>query len=69
LYYLKKRQLLTPAQGAKTVVHLASANDVGGVTGKYFHDMKEHQSSDFSYDKAAQNKLWALSVKLSGIDL
>jgi NAD(P)-dependent dehydrogenase (short-subunit alcohol dehydrogenase family) len=68
LYYLKKRQLLTPEQGAATLVFLASANDVMGITGKYFSDLKEIKSSDISYDKALQDKVWEFSAKLGGID-
>jgi len=69
LYYLKKRQLLTPEQGATTLVFLASAHDVTGITGKYFNDLKDIKSSDISYDKALQDKIWEFSVRLSGIDL
>ena len=69
IYYWSKRQLLTPAQGAETVVYLASSEDVEGVTGKYFTNKEEKKSSVISYDKAIQEKLWALSVELSGIGL
>lgn len=69
LYYLKKRQLLTPAQGAETIVYLASSDDVEGITGKYFTNKEEKKSSVISYDKAIQEKLWALSVELGGISL
>jgi len=69
LYYLKKRQLLTPEQGAATLVFLASANEVAGITGKYFNDLKEIKSSDISYNKTLQDKMWEFSVKLGGIDL
>ncbi len=68
LYYLKKRQLLTPARGAETIVYLASSDDAIGITGKYFLGKKEKRSSDLSMDKAIQEKLWASSVELSGID-
>ncbi len=68
IYYLKKRQLLTPNQGAETLVFLSSADDVIGITGKYFNEMKEKRSSDISYDKVLQDKIWELSVTLSGID-
>jgi len=68
IYYLKKRQLLTPAQGAETVVYLASSSDVEGITGRYFRDKKERRSSDISYDKVIQEKLWTSSVELSGIN-
>jgi len=69
IYYLRKRQLLTPEEGAETLVFLASSDDVIGITGKYFVEMKEKRSSDISYDKALQNEIWELSVKLSSIDL
>jgi len=69
IYYLRKRQLLTPEQGAETLVFLSSADDVIGITGKYFIKMKEKRSSDISYDKALKDKIWELSVALSGIDL
>lgn len=68
-YYAMKRQLLTAEQGAKTVVFLASAVDLDGVTGKYFYDMKEKRSSDISYDKALQAEMWELSARLCGITL
>jgi retinol dehydrogenase-14 len=69
LYYLRKRQLLTPMQGAETVVYLASSDAVMGITGRYFFNKKETRSSDISYDKAAQERLWEMSVELSGNDL
>ena len=69
LYYLMKRQLLTPARGAETIVYIASSDDVEGITGKYFTNKEEKKSSVISYDKAIQEKLWASSVELSGIDL
>jgi NAD(P)-dependent dehydrogenase (short-subunit alcohol dehydrogenase family) len=68
IYYWSKRQLLTPAQGAETVVYLASSDEVEGVTGKYFTNKEEKKSSAISYDKATQETLWASSVELSGID-
>ncbi|MGB8959565.1 MAG: SDR family oxidoreductase [Candidatus Aminicenantales bacterium] len=69
LYYLMKRQLLTPAQGAETIVYLASSDDVVGVTGKYFANKEERKASMISYDKAIQEELWALSVELSGMSM
>jgi len=69
IYYCSKRQLLTPAQGAESVVYLASSDDVKGITGKYFMNKAEKKSSVISHDKAIQEKLWASSVELSGMDL
>jgi NAD(P)-dependent dehydrogenase (short-subunit alcohol dehydrogenase family) len=69
LYYLMKRQLLTPAQGAETIVYLASSDEVEGITGTFFKDKKEKKPSDMSYDRTLQDKLWVLSAGLGGIDL
>ena len=66
-YYLLKRNLLTPKQGAETVVYLASAREVEGITGKYFYKKKEKKSSDESYNIEKAKQLWELSEKLCGI--
>jgi len=68
-YYWRKRQLLTPAQGAETVVYLASADEVEGTTGKYFFNKTQKKSSVISYEKTFQEELWVSSVELSGRDL
>lgn len=69
IYYAMKRRLLTAEQGAKTVVFLASADDVEAITGKYFYEMKDKRSSDISYDEALQAEMWELSARLCGIAL
>ncbi len=66
-YYIIKRQLLTPKQGAETVIYLASSSDVKGVTGKFFYKKKEIKSSVESYDEEIAKKLWVLSEKLCSI--
>ncbi len=58
---------LTPAQGADTVVYLASSPDVEGVTGKYWVNRKQVQSSPESYNEADQKRLWSVSEQLAGI--
>jgi NAD(P)-dependent dehydrogenase (short-subunit alcohol dehydrogenase family) len=63
-YYALKRQLITPARGAETLVHLASASSLNGVTGKYFHEKREVHSSAASRDRAAAERLWSLSLEL-----
>lgn len=69
IHLLQSKQYRTPAQGAETIVHLASSEDVTGVTGKYFKDKEERRSSELSHDRAVQNSLWVLSATLGGIDL
>ena len=53
-----------PEQGAATSIYLASSPEVEGVTGKYFSDNKETQSSTVSYDVDAQKRLWQLSEQM-----
>lgn len=54
------------AQGSKTSVYLASSNIVEGVSGKYFSNSRMVNSSDVSYNKNVQDKLWELSEKMTG---
>ena len=67
VYHSLKRKLLTPKQGAQTVVYLSSSPEVEGIAGKYFYMRKEKQSSVESYDIEAAKRLWELSEKLCGI--
>jgi NAD(P)-dependent dehydrogenase (short-subunit alcohol dehydrogenase family) len=61
--------LLKPMQrkvdeGAQTSIYLASSPEVEGVSGKYFADSKAVDSDPASYDKAAAEKLWQLSLEM-----
>ncbi|MEI6126694.1 MAG: SDR family oxidoreductase [Pseudomonadota bacterium] len=67
VYYLMKRQLISPSKAAETILYLALSDEVQGVTGKYFAGKKEISSSDVSCDRDAQKKLWDLSDKLCSI--
>jgi NAD(P)-dependent dehydrogenase (short-subunit alcohol dehydrogenase family) len=53
-------------EGAQTSIYLASSPEVEGVTGKYFTDCKPVQSSLESYDNATAEKLWQVSLELTG---
>ena len=57
----------TPAQGAATSIHLASAPDLERVTGRYFANSKPKRSSTRSYDEAAAARLWQVSADLVGL--
>jgi retinol dehydrogenase 14 len=59
--------LKTPAQGAATSMHLASAPDLEQVTGGYFANSKPKRSSKRSYDEAAAARLWQVSTDLVGL--
>lgn len=56
---------LKPAQGADTVVYLATSPEVEGVTGQYFAKRRPTPAAKAAYDKAAQRRLWELSEQLS----
>jgi retinol dehydrogenase 14 len=57
----------TPAQGAATSIHLASAPDLEQVTGRYFADCKPKTSSKLSHDETAAARLWQISADLVGL--
>ena len=56
--------LKTPAQGAATTVHLASAPELRGVSGKYFADSKPKHPMRIAQDDALAERLWAISEQL-----
>jgi len=58
---------ITPEQGARTSIHLASAPEVEGVSGEYFVKGRQQRSSDVSYDREAATRLWDISAELTGI--
>lgn len=55
-----------PEEGAQTSIYLAASPEVEGVTGKYFANCKPVQSSPESYDKTVAEKLWQVSLELTG---
>ena len=59
--------MLTPSQGAATQVHVASAPELGGVTGKYFVKKQAVESSPASSDEAAARRLWDMSAEMTGL--
>jgi NAD(P)-dependent dehydrogenase (short-subunit alcohol dehydrogenase family) len=64
---LVHRNSLTPEQGARTIVYLASSPDVEGVTGKYFVREQEVESDPVSYDESAARRLWEVSKEMVGL--
>jgi NAD(P)-dependent dehydrogenase (short-subunit alcohol dehydrogenase family) len=58
---------LTPEEGAKTIVYLATAPEVAKVSGKYFHLCKEVLPSDEAQKDADARRLWDVSLQLSGL--
>jgi NAD(P)-dependent dehydrogenase (short-subunit alcohol dehydrogenase family) len=56
--------LSDPVRGAVTSVHLASAPELEGVTGRYFARSRPKPSSRRSRDEAAAARLWRVSADL-----
>jgi NAD(P)-dependent dehydrogenase (short-subunit alcohol dehydrogenase family) len=58
---------LTPEQGAETVVYLAAAPEIAGVTGGYFDKCRVRLPSAEAQDDATARRLWDESAKLAGL--
>jgi NAD(P)-dependent dehydrogenase (short-subunit alcohol dehydrogenase family) len=59
---------LSPEDGAKTSVYLASSPDVDGITGRYFVKEKPTESSPQSRDADVSQRLWELSEEMTGFE-
>jgi retinol dehydrogenase 12 len=57
---------LSPEEGAKTSIYLASSPEVEGVSGRYFVKQKPVESSPQSRDTEAAARLWKLSEEMTG---
>lgn len=58
---------ITPEKGARTSVYLAASPKIEGVSGKYFANESQVESSAASKDEAVAGKLWSLSESLTGM--
>lgn len=65
---IAKRFALSPEEGAKTLIYLASSPEVAAVTGKYFHNCQPLQPSKAAQDDSAARQLWETSAKLAGTE-
>jgi NAD(P)-dependent dehydrogenase (short-subunit alcohol dehydrogenase family) len=57
--------MLSPANGAKTSIYLASSPEVANVTGKFFDKCREVPPTAAAQDAAAAKRLWDISAKLT----
>jgi retinol dehydrogenase 12 len=58
---------ISPDDGAKTSIYLASSPEVEGVTGQYFAKSKPAKSTRPTHDQAAAARLWELSEEMTGL--
>jgi NAD(P)-dependent dehydrogenase (short-subunit alcohol dehydrogenase family) len=56
----------TVEDGASTSIYLASSMEVESVSGKYFVDKRPVDSDPASYDPAAAERLWNVSLEMIG---
>jgi len=58
---------ISPEKGAETLVYLASSPEVAGISGKYWNEKQQKRSSDISYDREQQQRLWEYSAEVTGV--
>jgi NAD(P)-dependent dehydrogenase (short-subunit alcohol dehydrogenase family) len=54
----------SPEEGARTMIYLASSNDVEGVSGRYYQDLHPEKSAPSTYDVSLAQRLWEISEGL-----
>ncbi len=59
------RNALTPEEGARTIVYLASSPEVADVTGNFFVREKVRAPAAASLDEEAARRLWELSEQMT----
>jgi len=64
---LVKFKAMSPEEGAKTSIYLASSSEIEGVSGKFFTKMKEKEPNKLAFDKKLQKELWDLSLDLTNL--
>ncbi len=67
VFKLGKRFMLTPEQGADTIVYLASSTAVAGQTGGYWTRRRRVEPSAAARDDASGRRLWDESARIAGM--
>jgi retinol dehydrogenase-12 len=57
----------TPAEGAYTSIHVATAVELEGIGGEYFFHCRPSIMNECAKDPVAAEKLWILSERLTGL--
>lgn len=68
MFRLGRLFYLSPEQGAKTSIYLASSPEVEGISGKYFVNCKPSISSSEARNPEVQRRLWEVSEHMVGLD-
>lgn len=59
---------LSSAQGAETMIYLASSPEVEGVSGTYYVNKRAVRSSQVSYDETVAQQLWQVSAEMTELE-
>lgn len=62
------RRMVSPAEGAETIVWLASEQDLPSPTGGYFENRAEARSTNHARDDAMAAQLWLATADTLGLD-
>ena len=68
LAWLAKFFAISPAEGAQTIIYLASSPEVANVAGKYFYKCRPTNPSAPALDDRAALALWQSSAALAGME-
>ena len=64
---LKKMAAITPEDGAKTILYLASSPDVAGQSGGYYYKCAPITPTAAAQNDADAKRLWEVSAKIAGV--
>jgi len=66
VFRLAKYFALTPEEGARTMIFLASSNEAGNMSGEYFDKCAPKAPTTAAQDDEAAKRLWAESARIAG---
>jgi NAD(P)-dependent dehydrogenase (short-subunit alcohol dehydrogenase family) len=58
---------LSPAKGARTSIHVATAPELADVSGRYFARQREVEAQSHATDAETARRLWEASARMTGI--
>jgi NAD(P)-dependent dehydrogenase (short-subunit alcohol dehydrogenase family) len=58
---------ISPEEGARTIIYLASSPKVEGVTGEYFYKCRVETPTSEARNDADARRLWDISEKIAGL--
>jgi NAD(P)-dependent dehydrogenase (short-subunit alcohol dehydrogenase family) len=58
---------LSPEEGARTVIYMATSPEVEGVSGEYFIKQKASRAAKAAYNRDSAERLWKVSQQMTGL--